>query len=205
MSKPWPLRLERLIADLSNSNIQQPPSQSPVDLGVAVRSDPLELRIDYPASMHDGHDDGSTHKVAVPSDHSISYDGRTYELESYHFHTPSEHAINGDLAAAEIHFVHVDADGNSAVLGVFVEEGELSDSPLHFSEPTAIDVLLPDSTTHYAYDGSLTTPPYTEGIVWIVLKDSITLHPQWIRTFSEQYGANNRPIQSLNGRSVTLG
>jgi carbonic anhydrase len=170
-----------------------------------VGSKPLELRIDYPASAYGGHDEGSTHKVPVPSGHSISYDGRRYELESYHFHTPSEHAINGELAAAEIHFVHVDDEGNAAVLGVFVEEGVLSDGPRHFSESTAIDLLLPDSTTHYAYDGSLTTPPYTEGVAWIVLKHRITLHPQWIKTFSEQYGANNRPIQPLNGRTVTLG
>jgi carbonic anhydrase len=180
-------------------------SQSPIDLGVAVRSEPLELRIDYSASVHGGQNDGSTHKVRVRSGHSISYDGRTFELESYHFHTPSEHAINGESAAAEIHFVHIDADGNSAVLGVLVDEGELSAGPRHFDEATSIDAFLPDSTVHYAYDGSLTTPPYTEGVVWIVLKDSITLHPQWIRTFSEQYGANNRPIQPLNNRTVTLG
>lgn len=155
--------------------------------------------------MHDGHDDGSTHTVLVPSGNAILYDGSRYELESYHFHTPSEHAINGELAAAEIHFVHVDDEGNAAVLGVLVEEGELSDSPRHFSESSSIDSLLPDSTSHYEYDGSLTTPPYTEGVAWIVLKDSIMLHPQWIETFSAQYGANNRPLQPLNGRTVTLG
>jgi len=179
--------------------------QSPVDLGGAIRSEPLELRIDYHPSVHDGHDDGSTHKVPVPSGHSISYDGKRYELDSYHFHTPSEHAINGELAAAEIHFVHMDAAGNVAVLGVFVDERALSDSPRHFSEATPIKAFLPESTAHYAYDGSLTTPPYTEGVVWIVLEDSISLHPKWIQTFREQYGANNRQIQPLNGRPVVVG
>jgi len=179
--------------------------QSPVDLGAAVSCEPRELTIDYQSSVHRGHDDGSTHKVPVPIGHSISYDGTTYELDSYHFHTPSEHAIAGELAAAEIHFVHVDAAGSTAVLGVFVEEGEQSHGPRHFSETTAIEVLLPESRVHYAYDGSLTTPPYTEGVTWIVMKDSITLHPEWIETFSERYGANNRPIQPLGGRTVRLG
>ncbi len=179
--------------------------QSPVDLGGAVPSDPLELRINYGPSAHAGHDAGSTHNVPVPSGYSISYDGRRYELASYHFHTPSEHVINGEFSAAEIHFVHVDTSGNTAVLGVFVDERELSDSPRHFSEATEMDVFIPESTAHYAYDGSLTTPPYTEDVVWIVMKDSISLHPQWIETFRERYGANNRPIQPLNGRTVTLG
>ena len=179
--------------------------QSPVDLGGAGPAESPGLRIDYRPSVDDGHDDGSTHKVPVPSGHSISYDDRRYALDSYHFHTPSEHAINGELAAAEIHFVHSDDEGNTAVLGVLVDESEISASPRHFSESTSIEVLLPESKIHYAYDGSLTTPPYTEGVVWIVMKDTITLHPQWIETFREEYGANNRPIQPLNGRSVMLG
>ncbi len=90
-------------------------------------------------------------------------------------------------------------------MGVFVEEGEQSHGPRHFSETTAIEVLLPESRVHYAYDGSLTTPPYTEGVTWIVMKESATLHPEWIETFSERYGANNRPIQTLGSRTVRLG
>lgn len=179
--------------------------QSPVDLGAAVSCEPRELRIDYQPSVHSGHDDGSTHKIPVSIGHSVSYDGTTYELDSYHFHTPSEHAIAGELAAAEIHFVHVAAAGGTAVLGVFVDKGEQSDGPRHFSEATSIEEFLPESRVHYAYDGSLTTPPYTEGVTWIVMKDSITLHPEWIETFRERYGANNRPIQPLNGRTVQLG
>jgi carbonic anhydrase len=109
------------------------------------------------------------------------------------------------LTAAEIHFVHTDAEGNIAVLGVLVDESEGSDSPRHFSDATAIGAFLPASQAHYAYDGSLTTPPYTEGVVWIVMKDRISLHPKWIETFREGYGANNRPIQPLNGRTVVVG
>jgi carbonic anhydrase len=180
-------------------------SQSPIDLGVAVPSEPLELAIDYRPSVDRGHDAGTTHNVPVSSGHSISYGGKTYGLDSYHFHTPSEHSIDGEFADAEIHLVHTDAAGGIAVLGVLVDESEQSAGPFHFSDATVIESLLPDSTIHYAYEGSLTAPPYTEGVVWIVLKDRVTLHPHWIETFSERYGANNRPIQPLNGRSVTLG
>jgi len=128
--------------------------QSPVDLGAAVSCEPRELRIDYQSSVHRGHDDGSTHKVPVPIGHSISYDGTSYELDSYHFHTPSEHAIAGELAAAEIHFVHVDAAGSTAVLGVFVEEGEQSHGPRHFSETTAIEVCHVDCVEGQHYVAS---------------------------------------------------
>lgn len=180
-------------------------SQSPVDLGVAVLREPMELVIDYRPSVDHGHDAGTTHHVPMSSGHSISYRGKRYELDSYHFHAPSEHSINGEFAAAEIHLVHSDAGGDIAVLGVLVDESEQSSSPLHFSGATSIESLLPGTTTHFAYEGSLTTPPYTEGVVWIVLKDRITLHPEWIETFNERYGANDRPIQPLNGRTVTLG
>jgi carbonic anhydrase len=179
--------------------------QSPVDLGGAVESERLELRIDYLLSVDDGHDAGSTHNVPVQSGHSISYGGKRFGLDSYHFHTPSEHAINGEVAAAEIHFVHTDAAGNTAVLGVFVDEADRSDSPRHFSDATSIGVFLPDTHAHFTYDGSLTTPPYTEGVVWIVMKDRICLHPKWIETFRKEYGVNNRPIQPLNGRTVVEG
>ncbi|MCL1600102.1 MAG: carbonic anhydrase family protein [Actinomycetia bacterium] len=180
-------------------------SQSPIDLGVAVPSEPLDLAIDYSPSVHHGHDAGTTHNVPVSSGHSISYGGRGYELDSYHFHTPSEHSIAGEFAAAEIHLVHTNAAGDVAVLGVLVDEKEEAAGPLHFGEPTSIESLLPDTTTHYAYEGSLTRPPYTEGVVWIVMKERITRRPEWIETFKEQYGANNRPLQPLNGRTVTLG
>jgi carbonic anhydrase len=180
-------------------------SQSSIDLGVADPCEPLELVIDYRPSVDHGHDAGTTHNVPVSGGHSISYGGKRYELDSYHFHTPSEHSIDGEFAAAEIHLVHTDVAGDVAVLGVLVDESEQSAGPLHFSEATAIESLLPDTTTHYAYEGFLTTPPYTEGVVWIVMKDNITLHPQWIETFNERYGANNRRNQPLNGRNVMLG
>lgn len=117
-------------------------SQSPIDLGVADSSEPLELAIDYRPSVDHGHDAGTTHNVSVLSGHSISYGGRTYGLDSYHFGSQSEHSIDGEFADAEIHLVHTHAAGDIAVPAVLVDASEQSASPLHFGEATAIESLL---------------------------------------------------------------
>jgi carbonic anhydrase len=180
-------------------------SQSPIDLGVAVEGDAGELTIRYNRAVSHGRDTGSTLEFTVAGGSAIQYRGRRYNLETFHFHTPSEHTIDGEFAAAEIHFKHSDADGNALVLSVLVDEGEAPRGARRSGEAVDVASLIPDSVAHFAYVGSFTTPPYTEGVEWVVLTERISLHPQWLQAFSERFGANIRPVQPINDRIIIIG
>ena len=181
------------------------PSQSPVDLGVAVEGGAGELRVRYNPAVSHGHDAGATLDFTVAGGSAVEYRGGRYELKAFHFHSPSEHTIDGEFAAAEIHFVHRDTDGNALVVGVLADEGEPFVGASRFSEAMNVASLIPESTTHYAYLGSLTTPPYTEDVEWIVFSERVALSSEWIEAFSNQYAPNNRAVQPLNDRTIVLG
>jgi carbonic anhydrase len=65
-----------------------------------------------------------------------------------------------------------------------------------------VDALLPANRTSYRYDGSLTTPPCSEGVKWIVMATPIQLDAAQVGTFRQIISGNNRPVQPLNGRPV---
>jgi carbonic anhydrase len=140
-----------------------------------------------------------------------------YQLLQGHFHSPSEHTVNGESFAMEIHLVHSTEEGRLAVVGVMVEEGEedpmlnriwsfmpeqvgeMTESPLTVFEAG----VLPPTRNYFAYAGSLTTPPCTEGIKWIVLRDPLTASAEQIARFKERVGAStNRPTQPQNARMI---
>ncbi len=147
----------------------------------------------------------------------VTIDGHTFELKQFHFHTPSEHTVNGKYYPMEAHFVHADKAGNLAVLALMFKEGaenpEISKilevlSPkagvdkklLH---PASASALMPMDVDYYRYNGSLTTPPCSEGVVWIVFKKTVTASPAQIRRFYDEIGhSNNRPVQPINARVI---
>jgi carbonic anhydrase len=137
-------------------------------------------------------------------------------LQQFHFHHPSEDQIKGKSYPLEAHLVHADPAGKLAVVAIFLEQGP--SSPLmktifsHLpkikgqekSTDTAVNVgdLLPKTRSYVTYSGSLTTPPCTEGVSWIVMDTPVTLSDSEIATFENVYRFNARPVQSLNGRSI---
>lgn len=179
--------------------------QSPIDLGSAVVGDSGELVIDYGESAVESRDTATTREHNVADRNTITYRGRESVLEQFHFHTPSEHVFNGKFAPGEIHFVHTDEEGRLVVVGVLVEEGDpvVSGSP----DEGVLDLreLLPGSLTHYAYEGSRTTPPFTEGVDWIILTERVAMTLEQLSRFCGRFRMNNRPIQTLNGRAVVVG
>ncbi len=180
-------------------------NQSPVDLGSALPGEPGSLLFGHDDHLVEGHDVGSTLEFAVPSGSGIECRTTRYELVQFHFHAPSEHAIRGVHTAIEIHLVHEAANSELLVVGVFADEGESGDWPQQLSEPLHLDWLLPGSTAHYSYSGSLTTPPYTEGVEWRVLTKRITVSTEWASQFRAAYAPNSRALQPLNARTITLG
>ena len=160
---------------------------------------------------------GHTIEVVYDEGSSININGKSYELLQFHFHTPSEHTINGQHAPMEMHLVHKSEDDSLAVVGVLIiagaENPALSDIVEHIptleSEVetianTFIDAnnILPVERMEYRYSGSLTTPPCSEGVKWLVLQTPIEMSQAQIDAFSVVMGNNNRPVQSLNAREI---
>ena len=194
-------------------------NQSPIDLVDDVHADLPELQFEYYSSklneINNGHsiqqnmEPGSF--LRVPERNLVT------ELKQFHFHSPSEHTMEGKSFAMEIHFVHADKDGKLTVVGILVDEGEehpvlnklwsfMPENPGETSqEPIGIEEtdLLPDTREYYAYGGSLTTPPCTEGVKWLVLKKTIQASAEQIAAFKSRVGpATNRPVQPINARVI---
>ena len=201
-------------------------NQSPIDIAgapsatmpaITTSYQPAELRIVHHEHQADVVNNGHTVQVNYPRGSSLTADGQTFDLLQYHFHSPSEHTLEGKHFPMEMHLVHKSADGKLAVLAAFVTEGDANAAfepvwanlpkekgvEVHL-EKVQVDVgaLLPKDRTTYRYEGSLTTPPCSEGVKWFVLANPVSLSKQQIEAFRAVIRDNNRPTQPLNGRKV---
>jgi carbonic anhydrase len=161
--------------------------------------------------------DEATVRANVPAGAaSVTLAGVTYKLLQFHFHTKAEHLIDGHQAAMELHLVHQADDGTLLVVGRFIEPGDtnallapiFSDLPQNTTQhkpvgPFSLPGLLPADLSTWRYPGSLTTPPFSEGVQWNVLAAPITLSQSQIDAFRALFpDGNSRPIQDLNGRAI---
>lgn len=161
--------------------------------------------------------DGHSIKFAFKSIDSIRYKKDIYYLKQIHFHEPAEHKINGLIYPIEMHLVHQSASGKYTVLGILGEEGAESDLfeffqsflPLENGETKTINeqidlsYLQLDKKSYYTYKGSLTTPPCTESVNWVVFKEPFILSVEEVLTLKSNMPINNYRIeQPLNGRIV---
>jgi carbonic anhydrase len=189
--------------------------QSPVDLTGATGIDLPNAVMRYEPADATIIDTGHTVQVNVPEAGTLELDGTTYQFTHLHFHSPSEHTVAGDSWPMEWHLVHRSADGALAVVAVLVEEGPAwpAFDLLITSLPIRRDVedvvygevdvaaFLPEITAAYRYDGSLTTPPCTEGVSWSVLQGTITMSAEQMEAFASRLeGPNNRPTQPIGDR-----
>jgi carbonic anhydrase len=190
--------------------------QSPIDIqdGFRVQLDPV--RFDYRPSAFRVVDNGHTVQVNVAAGNAIELLGRRYELRQFHFHRPSEERIAGRQFDMVAHLVHEDAEGRQAVVAVLLEHGAAqpvvqavwNNLPLEKGEelaasaPLDLQQLLPRERGYYTYMGSLTTPPCTEGVLWLVMKQPVAVSPQQIALFARLYPMNARPVQPSAGRII---
>lgn len=201
-------------------------SQSPIDIDKTAKSDlpalkaefrPASLKIIHHEHVADAINNGHSIQVNYTEGDTLKIGDQQFQLLQYHFHSPSEHTVAGKHFPIEMHLVHKSADGKLAVVGVFIEEGRhnaafdpiwsnlpKTKSTEYHLEHVKVDVnsLLPTRTTTFRYDGSLTTPPCSEGVKWIIMTSPIQLSPEQINAFRAIMKGNNRPVQALNGRSV---
>jgi carbonic anhydrase len=160
---------------------------------------------------------GDNLKVYASGDSHITIGGKRYDLAQFHFHRSSEHAIQGRRAPMEVHLVHVASDGAIAVIGSMIERGPASralqvvwdlapSSPSEVSSTAMFDPrqLLPGpGTPYFTYSGSLTTPPFTNGLTWIVQQQPIRLSAEQLRAYAHLFEEEDaRALQPLGERTV---
>lgn len=193
-------------------------AQSPIDLPRARPTAPraATARLRYRAGPVDAVDTGHTIRFVPGGRNAVVVAGTPFRLVQFHEHTPSEHTVGGRAYPGELHFVHQDAGGRHAVLGVFLQAsrrggpadellGELPDVLDERRQVVAaydLSLLIPRDGAAYRYSGSLTTPDCEQGIDWFVFRRPIRVSPSVLETFREASGDNARPLQLLNGRTI---
>lgn len=195
-------------------------SQSPIDVSSKVKAKQHDIAFAYSGEASEIVNNGHTIQVNVAPGSAITVGGKRYELLQFHFHSPSEHTINGKHSPMVIHFVHKSDDGKLGVIGVLVNLGKENSAlaslwaklPQAAGEKVALEnkkvdlmQLLPKGKTYYSYVGSLTTPPCTEGVQWMVMSSTISASKKQVEAFTKLFPHNNRPVQPLNNRTVSGG
>ena len=191
--------------------------QSPIDLVNPTAVTLPAILFNYQPTDLNIRNNGHTIEVASTKENWIELDGTKHELLQFHFHAPSEHTIADKSFDMEMHLVHKSKDGTLAVIGVLIERGSnhgafdsllahLPNTPGEVQRIEHItinaDDLLPSARNTYRYDGSLTTPPCSEGVKWLVLTTPIELSEVQLTAFTAIVHNNNRPVQPLNGRKL---
>jgi carbonic anhydrase len=192
-------------------------SQSPVNITGPFEKAATTIKAEYKPGVLRVVNNGHTVQVNVPPGNFLKVGAESYELLQFHFHRPSEEQIDGKPMAMVVHLVHKSASGKLAVIGVLMRESAVQNRALwaiwknmpakEGPEVTVSSVsinpanLLPESMAHYAYEGSLTTPPCTEGVQFFIMKSPIGIQKEMIDSFP--FKMNARPVQPLNGRKIT--
>jgi carbonic anhydrase len=190
--------------------------QSPIDIRDGFKVELEAVSFDYKPSAFRVIDNGHTVQVNVAPGNFIEVMGRRFELVQFHFHRPSEERIDGKQFDMVVHLVHKDLDGHLAVIAVLLTRGSAqpivqsvwNNLPLEKGEELAARTplnpadLLPTERTYFTYMGSLTTPPCSEGVLWMVMKKPVEVSTDQIGIFSRLYPMNARPVQSASGRLI---
>ena len=157
--------------------------QSPVNLAGYTPSDAGPIAFSYASAATAARNNGHTVYLDYGGGDAIAVDGRRYELLGIHSHSPGEHLLDGESFAVELHLVHQDSSGELAMVGLLFRIGDHSPIVQNLLDvapdvgalvdfnggPSAVE-YVPNDLNYYGYDGSLTTPPCTEGVRWIVMQ-----------------------------------
>lgn len=202
--------------DAANAICAKGDQQSPIDLRGPVGARQPALEIAWKKRPDTIVNNGHTIQLNFAAGDMLMMGSRRYRLTQFHFHHPSEHLVDGKPFAMEAHFVHAGEQGGLAVIGVFLKPGGanavfnkiVSTMPAEEGPAVAADRaidparLLPARRRYYHYAGSLTTPPCSETVDWIVLAEPLEVAAADIARFAKLYAMNARPVQNLNRRFV---
>jgi carbonic anhydrase len=193
-------------------------SQSPIDIDKTIKAELDNIAFSYKETPLKIINNGHSIQVNCEPGSSLTVDGETYELLQFHFHVPSEHTVKGQFYDMELHLVHKNKRNELAVVGVFMKKGQpnkiiqvlWNNLPAELNKENVVSEisvnasgLLPKDRSYYNYFGSLTTPPCSEGVNWIVLKTPIEVSEEQVEKFRSVMGFNNnRPVLPVNKRFV---
>jgi len=195
-------------------------AQSPIDLTGAEDTDLLDPEFHYEPVPLNLLNNGHTVQVPYAPGSYFMLEGKRFDLLQFHFHSPSEHAIGGHAEGAELHLVHQNGAGELAVVAVLLHADNDNDAiayqpisqnlPLKAGDKVRTDktinaeALLPPRTTTYRYSGSLTTPPCSESVTWLVMSEPVSLSAAQLAQYEKLLNHNNRPLQLVNERFIQL-
>ena len=195
-------------------------SQSPIDISPVTITSLSDIEFNYKESPLEIVNNGHTIKINYAPGSSITVAGKQYDLLQFHFHSPSEHTIGGKPYDMVAHLVHKAADGQLGVVAVLFKAGSTVNSTigklwLNLPEQEGVTTqvagvkinaadLLPPDLTYFNYSGSLTTPPCSEGVNWMVLATPQSVSTEQVKQFTDLFPLSVRPVQPLNGRVVKV-
>ncbi|MEI6621575.1 MAG: carbonic anhydrase family protein [Actinomycetes bacterium] len=191
--------------------------QSPINVSNPTTSAKANPTLTYAATTGSVVDTGHSINLISFAGNSLNLAGTKFMLTQTHFHAPSENTLNGVSFPVEFHFVHENAKKQLAVLSVFVTPGATNSAWQPFIDQVSVGTgdddahpitinwasLVPPLKSTVQFAGSLTTPPCTEGVSWIVDPNPISMSPAQIAALTASYDHNSRPVQPLNGRAIT--
>ena len=192
--------------------------QSPIDLTGYNKDHAVpELAFNYSQDAREVTHNGKVAHVEYGESNSLKVENLTYQLAAVHIHVHAEHQIDRQLFPAEMHLVHRQQDGALGVVGQIYQLGNpdpvvqaLIDAYPNPGETLESGFTLnaadyvPEDLGYYRYEGSLTTPPCSEPVDWIVLREIRTISPEQVNRLAALHnGFNHRPIQSGNNRVIT--
>ena len=202
----------------SHADKQVGKQQSPINITGYVSGGAPELSFEYGGSAECLTNTGEFVKVIYENGGGIRLGGESYQVVEAHMHNPSEHTVDGRRFALETHLVHRRGD-EIAVVGILYRLGEpnaaieavieaapgLGEADVRASGLSASE-FLPSGRGYYAYTGSLTTPPYTEGVKWHVLSEALEVSAEQVERLAVLTGGgeNSREVQGLNGREIRM-
>ncbi len=202
--------------DAANRACSAGVQQSPIDIGETIRAQLSPLRIIWDKRADTIVNNGHTIQLNIGETSVLGYGNANYRLLQFHFHHPSEHLIAGKSFRMEMHFVHANPAGSLAVIGVLMAAGRANavfnkivltmpdkEGPAVMAD-RAINPngLLPAARSYYRYSGSLTTPPCSETVDWLLLTEPIQVADADIARFAKLFPMNARPVQKANRRFV---
>jgi carbonic anhydrase len=194
-------------------------NQSPIDIKGAEAAELDAIKFDYKTSPLKIIDNGHTIQANYASGSSITVNGKQYNLIQVHFHQPSEEKVDGKAYPMDAHLVHKSEDGKLAVVAVLLNEGKRNqflqtlwkNIPKQKKQEVSVKnvninlaKLLPTKQGYYSFAGSLTTPPCSEEVTWMVLNTPVEMSKAQIAKFGSYYSNNARPVQPLNDRSLKV-
>lgn len=190
--------------------------QSPIDISGVIKAQLPRLKIAWRKSADTIVNNGHTIQINTAPGSALTVGKHGFTLLQFHFHHPSEHTISGKNYPMEAHFVHRNTAGGLAVVGALMTAGKrnaafskiVATMPKHKGPAVKADgtidprKLLPANLAYYRYEGSLTTPPCSEVVNWLLLRTPIEVAKTDIDAFAKLYPMNARPLQKLDRRFV---